>query len=178
VMVGIVQDSAHNRSGFVRGPGIPFTQISNGAGTGLLKINDSNVAVGNSDSGAFMVTVPGGAITPIAPPPGFTNPFGVTGISNQGLLVGEASTTSTILPSKGFEQGAGVPFTLFSLGNSPTSVFPATDHVHPNAIALTAPFPNTLIVGFIVQGAAVAQAFLSQGGTQTPIAAIRKFRAT
>lgn len=164
VMVGTFLDSAQNRLGFVRGPGIPFTPINQGRNTFLRHINDSNVAVGGSESGSFTLTVPGGSITPIPVPPGFTPDFGATGINNQGLLVGIARQAGTD-SGKGFEQGGGVPFTLFSPGNSPISVFPNTVDVHPNSIALTAAFPNTLIVGNIVQAPPLrpAEAFLAQG---------------
>jgi hypothetical protein len=168
VMVGTFEDSAHNTFGFVRGPGIPFTQISNGAFTQLLKINDANVAVGNSVTGAFMATVPGGAFVPITPPSGFTN-LQAAGVSNQGVVVGEVTPTSAPFTTKGFEQGGGLPFTPFSPGNSPISVFPNTTAVHTHSIALTSQLPDTLIVGRIEQSGGAGGAFLAQGNPNSDI---------
>jgi hypothetical protein len=168
VMVGTFT-GAGGTFGFVRGPGIPFTQISNGAFTHVLKINDLNQAVGNSVNGAFVTTVPGGGFTPIAPPSGFTNLLGA-GISNQGVIVGEVTPTSGPFTTKGFEQGGGLPFTPFSPGNSAISVFPNTEAVHPHAIALSAGLPDTFIAGRIEQAGGVGGAFLAQGDPNTDIA--------
>jgi hypothetical protein len=168
VMVGTFRGGG-NTFGFVRGPGIPFTQISNGAFTELLKINDLNQAVGNSVNGAFVTTVPSGGFTPITPPSGFTNLL-AAGISNQGVTVGEVTPLTAPFTTLGFEQGGGLPFTPFSPSNSPISVFPNTNGVHPHAIALSAGLPDTMIVGRIEQQGGAGGAFLAQGNPNTDIA--------
>jgi hypothetical protein len=167
VIVGTFENDAHQTFGFLQGPGIPFTQISNGAFTQLLKINDSNVAVGNSVNGAFTAPVPGGPFTPVSAPAGFTN-LKAGGISDQGIVVGEALQTSTGI-TKGFEVGGGLPFTPFSPSNSGISVFPNTVAVHPNSIALTSSPPDTLIVGRIEQSGGLSSAFLAQGNPNADI---------
>lgn len=168
VMVGTFR-GANNTFGFVRGPGIPFTQISVSGFTELLKINDFNQATGNSVTGAFVVTVPNGGVTPITPPAGFTN-LSVAGISNQGVIVGQVTPTNAPFTTKGFEQGGGLPFTPFSPGNSAISVFPNTIGVTPHGIALTAGLPDTLIVGRIEQSGGGGGAFFAQGNPNSDIA--------
>lgn len=158
VIVGTFR-GANNTFGFVEGPGTPFKQISYGDFTELLKINDSNQAVGNSLRGAFTTTVPSGSFTPIPIPSGFSD-LTVAGISNQNVMVGEVTPIGAPFTTKGFVQGGGLPFTPFSPGNSGSSEFPNTNGVHPHSIASS---HDMLIVGSIEQLGGAGGAFIAQG---------------